>query len=83
MGRIETVSDTLKVIRIGGAGLPAQQPVVEEEAQVEEAVAVVEAPVAEEKPVAKPRRKRARKADGKFQEDNPATPLVDEAWVNG
>ena len=28
----------------------------------------------------RPARRRARKADGKFQGDNPATPGVNEAW---
>ena len=29
---------------------------------------------------ATPKRRRARKADGKFQGDNPATPGLNEAW---
>ena len=28
-----------------------------------------------------PKRQRARKADGKFKGDNPATPDLNEAWV--
>jgi len=28
----------------------------------------------------KPARRRARKPDGKFQGDNPATPEINEAW---
>lgn len=28
-----------------------------------------------------PKRRRARKPDGKFQGDNPATPGINEAWI--
>lgn len=35
----------------------------------------------EPKPKQKPKRKRARDEEGQFRGDDPATPLVDEAWV--
>jgi len=34
----------------------------------------------EQEKKSQPRRKRARKADGQFKGDNPATPELNEAW---
>ena len=88
MSRIETISPELKVLVKTGPqrmSLAAQQvPMPESPHQaaiamppaVEEDVAV--APVAKAKPK---RKRRARRADGTFKEDNLSTPDKDEAWV--